>query len=238
MDYIKVCEEWEKKRLPIINGIIHSDGKVDRIDVGFEESTDYRRILIHSGKEELSSFSLEEHEYSDATVFGEIYNEEKGIVVVYGGGSYGGDGFVLVKSNKAEIMWLAFFEESNEFIHCEIIENNIMAYNNSGEKWVFDIDMPETLFIIIEDKKQHSNIRSYEVTHGRKATLGVTCLHQGRANYDKHTLLVAKSLDKGINESKVKKETDVIKAHVPDCNGTFSKIHPRVMGRRTSGSRR
>jgi len=146
MDFKEICREWRKRRLPIINGIVYSSGDVDKIYIDYDENN-YERILIHSGRTKVGLLFTNEGSFSDVNIYGTTSNEEKNLTVSYGGGSYGGDGFIVVESNESKIVWLAFFEDSNEFEQCEIKDRAIIVYNNLGEKWTFDIDMPSTLYI-------------------------------------------------------------------------------------------
>jgi len=148
MNFAVICEGWKNRKLPIFNGIAYSDGYVDRFNVDYDENNNYKRILINNGRTRIDSLLIDADNFSYASIYGQISNEEKRIIVIYGGGSYGGDGFIVVESFEQKIIWLAVFEDSNEFEHCEILENSIIAWNNSGEKWVFDVDCPSNLRVV------------------------------------------------------------------------------------------
>jgi len=145
MDFAKICAEWENERLPIINGIIYNTGQVDKVYVDYDDND--KRVLAHSGRAKIDSISIDDDDFCDVTIHSKAHDEKRDIAVYCGGGSYGGDGFVVVESAEAKVIWIAFFEDSNEFERCEIVGNTIIAYNNSDEKWMFDIDTPSKLSI-------------------------------------------------------------------------------------------
>jgi len=147
MNFEKVCCEWKKRKLPIINGVISSNGFVDKICVDYDENNDYNRVLVNNGRIEFDVFFAEDKQFSNVFVRSKVTSKKGDITVFAGGGSYGGDGFIVVESSNSTIIWLAFFEDSNEFERCEISSNYITAYNNLGEKWVFNIENPADLVI-------------------------------------------------------------------------------------------
>ena len=145
MDFIKVCEEWEHEQLPIIKGILYSDGRVDKIYIDYDDND--KRVLVHNGSTTIDAMSIENDDLSDAVIYAKAASEENGITVYCGGGSYGGDGFVVAETADEKVLWIAFFEDSNEFERCEIVGSTIIAYNNSDEKWLFNIDTPSKLSV-------------------------------------------------------------------------------------------
>lgn len=149
MDFIDICNEWNNGKLPIVSGIIYHDGDVDRISIVFDANNNYRRTIVKEGRININALSINEGScgFSKVGIFCKVSSEERNITVYCGGGSYGGDGFIVVESDKMNIIWIAFFEESNEFLRCEIVDNSIVAYNNSHEKWVFNIDNPSDFSI-------------------------------------------------------------------------------------------
>lgn len=148
MNFAVICEGWKNRKLPIFNGIAYSDGYVDRFNIDYYDDNNYERKTINRKRVKIELSSIEVDYFSNVTIYGKVSSKEKRITVIYGGGSDGSEGFIVVESHEQKIIWLAFFEESNEFECCEIIENNIIAYNNLGDKWVFDIDCPSNLRII------------------------------------------------------------------------------------------
>ena len=149
MNFTDICNEWKNNgRLPVVSGITYCDGYVDRIYIEFDKDNNYKRTIVKEGRIDIDSLSANEKKYgfSHVGTFCEVSNKENNINVYCGGGSYGGEGFIVVESNE-KIIWIAFFTESNEFLRCEIVENSIIAYNNSREKWVFDIDNPSDFSI-------------------------------------------------------------------------------------------
>ena len=165
MDFANICNEWNKGRLPIVNGIIHHNGYIDRLAIDYDKD---KRIstIINSGRISIDSLFSDEENYcfTEIGIFCKTASIEKNISVYSGGGSFGGDGFIVVESNESRIIWIASFDWSNEFTRCEIIENNIVAFDNSGDKWVFDIGYPYNIIIETADWKYRLGNAAYTDT--------------------------------------------------------------------------
>jgi len=157
MNFNDVCAIWNNERLPIINGIINSDGYIDNIHIDFDENNNCQRILVKGGRCRIESFFLEKASigFTNILIYDEITNHEKNIKIYCGGGGYGGEGFIVAESIDLGVKWIAYFEESNEFLRCEINGNTIIAYNNCNEKWTFDIDIPSNLIFDDSQKIGH-----------------------------------------------------------------------------------
>ncbi|MCL2152415.1 MAG: hypothetical protein FWH57_05570 [Oscillospiraceae bacterium] len=147
-----IYSEWKKKRLPIISGIIYCNGDIDSIDADYiKVNGRYERLLVNKGRTNIGALSLEKPTFgfSSIIIHKKITCNDLNIIVYCGSGSYGGDGFIVIESiDSKTIKWIAFFDESNEFINCEIGENKIIAYNNMEEKWIFDVNRPSDMYVI------------------------------------------------------------------------------------------
>src|SRR5262249_48339549 len=61
-----------------------------------------------------------------------------------GEGSYGSEGFVCVESlSDGNLIWLAYFFDSNPFIHACVKSDTIIATTNLKQVWSFPIKNPE-----------------------------------------------------------------------------------------------
>jgi hypothetical protein len=143
---IDINSEWANRKLPIVNGIVYSDGSIDLIEISFVGN---KRNIQHNGKSSLNNLlSKNELGFSSIMIASKVEDVNKKICVYCGEGSFGGDGFVVVESNiDSCIKWIAFFENANPFEKIEIINDKIFAYNNLGEKWEFDINNPRNISI-------------------------------------------------------------------------------------------
>lgn len=143
---IDINREWNKKRLPIVNGIVYKDGSVDWINISLSGN---KRVIEHGSKVHLDEL-LSENElgFSNIIISDKIIDLINKTIVYCGEGSYGGDGFIVVELMKdSQISWIAFFENANPFEKVEVIDKFVLAYNNLGEVWRFKIDTPNDMSI-------------------------------------------------------------------------------------------
>jgi len=146
MNHINLNIEWQNQKLPIVNGIIYSDGSLDWINVDYVG--DKRKIQFGSRIHLDDLLSNNEVGFSNIIINKKTQSFYKKINVYCGEGSFGGDGFVVVETqNDLHIKWIAFFETANPFEKIDIIDNKVIAYNNLNEKWIFDINNLSNLII-------------------------------------------------------------------------------------------
>ncbi len=120
--------------LPIINGILYGNGKVQHYDIQFDHN--YKRSI------KMVQATLEEREYVKTTAYinARMECEDMDIRFFIGEGSYGGDGFILAETMSTETMiFLISFDEANPFV--EICRNGkqLLVNNNCGEQWTIDM---------------------------------------------------------------------------------------------------
>jgi len=140
-------QEWKNGRIPIINGVLHENGEIECINISYD--LDYNRVVKRGSNQNIYELIKEKEVYfSKISTFRQIKESKNNIVVSYGGGSYGSEGYIVLESNiNFRIIWIAFFEEANPFEKLDIIDDKIIAYNNLNEKWIFDINNPSNLII-------------------------------------------------------------------------------------------
>lgn len=123
------------KNLPIINGIMYSDGHVDNIKISIR--TNHTRTLC---KQECNILCDNEIDYTYAYPNAELIVEEMNCKIICGEGSYGGDGFILAVSlDSNQMLWLASFDESNSFVSIYAEKQQIYVINNCHEVWRINI---------------------------------------------------------------------------------------------------
>jgi len=140
-------KEWKDSSLPVVNGIAYPDGRVEKVYVISEDRE--RKIEIGEELDINALLSKEEIDIVEVAELGQVDGLNSGIIVHYGMGFMGGDGFIVVESKAdSSIKWAAFFEDSNPFERAEVVGDAIYAYNNLGEKWRFDINNPVDVSIV------------------------------------------------------------------------------------------
>lgn len=125
----------ELENLPIINGIMYSNGYVDSVAISVQAK--HSRTVCKQEHKVLSSNDLD---YTYAYPSSELIIESMNCKITCGGGSYGGDGFVLATAlDSGEMLWLASFDESNPFVNIYEKNHHIYVTNNCNEIWQIDV---------------------------------------------------------------------------------------------------
>ncbi len=145
-DYFDINQKWINNNLPVVNGVLHSDGIINQV---FILSNGKKRSIENGDNVDLNNLlAKDEIDIVEIAVLKKLEDSNNDITVYCGMGFMGGDGFIVVENqSNSLIKWCAFFEESNPFENIEIIEDKIIAYNNLNEKWIFDINDPTKIFI-------------------------------------------------------------------------------------------
>lgn len=145
-DYkVNVNNAWKEGCLPVINGIIYSNGCIEKMGIlqvgDVKKVGTIKKMHINELKKDVVSFIVVNDTYDDMANRLRIYCGE---------GSYGGDGFVAVESlDKEQIVWVAFFEDSNPFDKIILEENKLNVINNLKENWQFNLNKPNEINITI-----------------------------------------------------------------------------------------
>jgi len=139
-------QEWNQKRLPIINGIIYEDGSIQRMII--TDKNKGRSVELGSKLHLKTLKDAEELFLVEIDILCTKIDDENMITVSCGDGGYGGEGYVAIETlDHGKIKWIAFFEESNPFERVEVVDNLIYAYNNLNEEWIFEINNPTNIVI-------------------------------------------------------------------------------------------
>ena len=140
-------QEWKNGRLPIINGILYENGAIEWVNISYD--LDYNRVINRGSNLNINDLIKDkELHFSAISTSYQTEDKKNNIIVSYGGGSYGSEGYVVVESSvNFKLLWIAFFEEANPFENLEIIDDKIVVYNNLNEKWTFDISNPSNLSV-------------------------------------------------------------------------------------------
>lgn len=142
MDINSYCEE-----LPIINGVLYPDGNFEKVNIITDEN--WKRTIQQNQIKTVFPFS-DDTVYSSIIVQSGIICNDLNCKAVCGEGSYGGDGFVLLKNILTDkIVCLASFDNSNPFISIQRNQNGFIVTNNCYEKWYFDISDTDNVKISI-----------------------------------------------------------------------------------------
>lgn len=138
MGYYRIDDKWELKQLPIINGIIHSDNRVQLFEMN--ENSGKRNVSFYKTCN-INELNLDlELEVSKVIINDEIMSEDGKLKVMCGEGSFGGDGFIVLYSLIEErVIWILFSEVANPFIKVELLDNEVVALNNLDENWIISL---------------------------------------------------------------------------------------------------
>lgn len=139
--------DFQSDSLPIINGILYADGKIEHLCISCDEK---HRRYIEKG------LVIEEEIYeSSIGISAECRSVELDLKVSVGEGSFGGDGFVLAQTLSSDsFLWLIAFDDSNPFISVRIQDDKIVVENNFYEVWEINIkEITDPQIAIIKQSK-------------------------------------------------------------------------------------
>ncbi len=140
-----IQNKWKSRMCPIVNGIMFGNGKIVEL-----EADKFEGITLHPQIQRITSietFVLEHGDYW--TSLDELCGFDllsRNLRITGGEGGFGGDGFVaLSHSSDDQLIWIAFFEDSNPFI--QVSTNNdesvVIGITTLETVWQFPIDQPE-----------------------------------------------------------------------------------------------
>jgi hypothetical protein len=129
-------EAWVEGKLPIIQGIIKRYGLYYQVD-NYDDS-----VIVVNPIPFLFDFSGDY--FSHIAVLFEMKFEE--YTLYSGEGSWGGDGFIYIEHTVTKkLLWCIFDDRINPIIKCKISDKKIIAENNNGCQYIFELENPEKL---------------------------------------------------------------------------------------------
>lgn len=138
LDIISDC--WHKEKLPIIDGLVRSDGSFYKIEVDCgcrPVEMDYQPTAF--------DISCKNYYQYCSSILGLTSIMHLGITYYCGEGSHGSDGFIIAINSDSKVEWLFFSQEANPFEKLWIDSGEVHAMNNLNIEWIFPIDSPEKL---------------------------------------------------------------------------------------------
>ncbi|OCG10546.1 hypothetical protein [Gilliamella apicola] len=143
----KINELWNKKKLPIKNGIYFANGESFSFLAKF-----YPDIVIKKGK----SFSLVDFLnqnpdcITDIDIFKKIKIPTDGACLL-GEGSHGSEGFIAYITSDEKLNWVIYFEESNPFINAvELPDTFLKVESSANYRIILDLKDPINIVSINE----------------------------------------------------------------------------------------
>lgn len=143
-------QKWEEECVPLISGFVFPTGEILWVDIYCNEDNNFIYEKGEASKLNIEDLiSKEDFYWIYVTELKRREYKDENIIVSCGEGSYGGDGFVEVRSYlENKLLWIAFFDNSNPFVEVKVEERKIIATNNQGCDWVFSVDDPNEFYII------------------------------------------------------------------------------------------
>lgn len=149
---MKININSQRDTLPIVNGILYSNGHIERYAINADEN--WHRTV--SKDHTTTAISLENIIETVACINDECICADMDIKFTCGEGSYGGDGFILAEKNKSkQMVWLISFDDANPFVKLERKGNLLFAINNCGEVWCINITDIYNIKISIEKQSRY-----------------------------------------------------------------------------------
>ena len=133
MSIIEIISKlWKNKKLPIINGMIKSDGSFYELD---------------SNGLRLSTLEVRDYGKWHSSIIEIAFLKHLGVTYYCGEGSHGSDGWVLAIDSDNKIKWL-FFGEANPLERLWVQDDELHVMSNLNAEWIFPISEPEKLYFI------------------------------------------------------------------------------------------
>ena len=146
-------EAWLNRRCPLLNGVIHADGRVITI-----------RVKYHTARQDLAATQCRYHlEQTGATSIQDILahgklqwtkvyatrettktDDARNLRAYSGCDDWEGTGFVaLARADSDQLIWIAYFEDSEPFVALQLTPASVQAVSEEGNIWSFPIETPE-----------------------------------------------------------------------------------------------
>jgi len=142
-----VQHKWKTGMCPILNGITFGNGKMIELELTVMPSDDTvlrSQILRETNVE---TFNTKHADYwTEIISLCEFCIIDRDLRITGGEGGFGSDGFVAVSHiSDEQLVWVAFFENSNPFVQISINNNasEILGITTLGHIWQFPIAHPE-----------------------------------------------------------------------------------------------
>ena len=136
---------------PIVSGIVYANGDVDWINVDLLTlAGGVAHIRLSAGRPTSVGQLADEGElnWTGIETICEAVDSERHIKVVAGEGSMGADGFVaLYRPSDNQLIWIAFFENSNPFVDVELGEADVLAKTSLANAWRFPLASPSSVSV-------------------------------------------------------------------------------------------
>ncbi len=123
--------EWDAGRCPIVEGLISGEGRVKDMNVEWVRDASGRLALWVRAAGWSSLLELVPNgklQWTGVIPLCTASDVDRNLRVVCGEGGLGCDGFVaVIRSDLDEILWIAFFTQSNPFEVVQLAEDCVMA---------------------------------------------------------------------------------------------------------------
>jgi hypothetical protein len=149
MDGQLLQSKWNQRLLPVLNGVLSSDGRLVKMSVRHWLGPDRSiRAGLQQEGEGVVDFAEAQLQWVHAGIYAELLLAGAQYQAVCGDGGLDGDGFVaLVDVPSMNLIWLAFFEDSGGFLKLEEIGPEIRATATDGLVWSFPVATPQAAYI-------------------------------------------------------------------------------------------
>lgn len=149
----KIQSSWEEYKLIGIDSIVFNNGSVLFIDITRTKKKEaintYGKLysLNINEKGELSELLEEDDDlWSEIQVNGEFKFEDNSRLI-FGEGEMGNDGIIANIDSNNQIIWSLYSTESNPFVKCNIINDNLHVFSSHGFSIVIDKSNPSESYI-------------------------------------------------------------------------------------------
>jgi hypothetical protein len=142
--------KWNLGFVPVMNGILHRNGRLVKMSVRHWQDLDRSlRAELRTEGEGTVELSSSQVQWVRVGLNAELLLENGQYRSLCGDGGLDGDGFVcVVDAVRGSLVWLAFFEDSGSFVKLEQNGEEIRATATDGLVWSFPLASPEGSLVL------------------------------------------------------------------------------------------
>ena len=147
---------WKSERCPYRTGVYRPDDTVTWLEVSmewtFREGGWVHVDVIGRGRVE-RGMNGDIGDVAEITRMNERIYPELDLRISCGEGGHGSVGFIAVsKASTDDLVWLAFFGNSNPFVSASLEGDEVVVISNHGHIWHLPLNNPEGMFVAVNPR--------------------------------------------------------------------------------------
>ncbi|HYF02990.1 MAG TPA: hypothetical protein VEC36_06415 [Patescibacteria group bacterium] len=140
---------FDHQECPSVDGIVYPDGSIFLLNISIDWGRPANYSVKKGAKTTVDGLKGEGELYwTSCAVLVSMIDTQQSIEIWGGEASYGSDGFVSVFDlSSKNLIWIAFFNESNPFDKLSVLDDEIYATSTNGCVWKIKIKNPVDIVV-------------------------------------------------------------------------------------------